>query len=312
MSVQITTAFVEQFKGNVVHLVQQKGSRLREAVEVETVTGKNAFFEQIGKTAAQQRTSRHSDTPRVDTPHARRRVCLVDYDWADLIDDADKLRMLIDPTSDYAQAAMWALGRAKDDVIIENALGNAYGGEEGASTVTLANANKVAAFDGTATTGNNLNIQTLRKVKEKFDSNDVDESIPIYIAIGSSQLQALLGETAIQSADYNTVKALVQGEIDTFLGFKFIRTERLATLGSTVAYDKDDGSYGSGGNTFATGGRRCFAWAQDGLLLATAKDVTGKISERADKSYSTQVYACMGIGATRMEENKVVEILCKE
>ena len=47
MSVQITTAFVEQYKGNVEHLVQQKGSRLREAVEVETVTGTNAFFEQI-------------------------------------------------------------------------------------------------------------------------------------------------------------------------------------------------------------------------------------------------------------------------
>lgn len=60
MSVQITTAFVEQYKGNVEHLVQQKGSRLREAVEVETVTGKNAYFEQLGKTTAQQRTSRHS------------------------------------------------------------------------------------------------------------------------------------------------------------------------------------------------------------------------------------------------------------
>tara|TARA_R100001594_G_scaffold5297_2_gene16827 strand:- start:5804 stop:5950 length:147 start_codon:yes stop_codon:yes gene_type:complete len=48
MSVQITTAMVEQYKGNVEHLVQQKGSRLRSAVGVETVVGKNAFFEQIG------------------------------------------------------------------------------------------------------------------------------------------------------------------------------------------------------------------------------------------------------------------------
>ena len=104
---------------------------------------------------------------------------------------------------------------------------------------------------------------------------------------------------------------MVQGEIDTFLGFKFIRTERLAVKADAFAYSKDTG-YGSGSQTFDAGARRCFAWAQDGLLLATAKDVTGKISERADKSYSTQVYACMGIGATRMEENKVVEILCNE
>jgi len=311
MSSEITTAFVKQFSANVFHLSQQKGSRLAPLVRNESQRGKSAFYDRIGAVTAQKRVSRHADTPQIDTPHSRRRVTLVDYEWADLIDDADKLRMLIDPTSDYAQAAMWALGRAKDDVIIENALGNAYGGEEGASTVTLAAANKVAAFDGTATTGTNLNIKTLRKVKETFDANDVDESIPRYIAIGSSQLQALLGETAIQSADYNTVKALVQGEIDTFLGFKFIRTERLATLVGSFGYNKDTGAVESG-ETFAAGARRCFAWAQDGLLLATAKDVTGKISERADKSYSTQVYACMGIGATRMEENKVVEILCNE
>jgi len=312
MSSEITTAFVKQFSANVFHLSQQKGSRLASLVRNESQRGKSAFYDRIGAVTAVKRTSRHADTPQIDTPHSRRRVTLVDYEWADLIDDADKLRMLIDPASDYAQSAVFALGRSKDDVIIENALGNAYGGEEGASTVTLASANKVVAFDGTSTTGNNLNLQTLRKIKQRFDANDVDESIPRYIAIGSSQLNSLLGETAITSSDYNSVKALVQGEIDTFLGFRFVRTERLDTLAATPAYNNADGTHGSGSQTLATGARRCIAWAQDGLLLATAKDVTGKISERADKSYSTQVYACMGIGATRMEENKVVEVLCKE
>lgn len=312
MSSEITTAFVKQFSANVFHLSQQKGSRLAALVRNESQRGKSAFYDRIGAVTAVKRTSRHADTPQIDTPHSRRRVTLVDYEWADLIDDADKLRMLIDPASDYAQSAVFALGRSKDDVIIENALGNAYGGEEGASTVTLASANKVVAFDGTSTTGNNLNLQTLRKVKQRFDANDVDESIPRYIAIGSSQLNSLLGETAITSSDYNSVKALVQGEINTFLGFRFVRTERLDTLSATPSYNNADGTHGSGSQTLATGARRCIAWAQDGILLATAKDVNGKISERADKSYSTQVYASMGIGATRMEENKVVEILCKE
>ena len=85
MSVQITTAFVEQYKSNVFHLAQQKGSRLRDAVRTETVTGKSHFFERIGAVAAQLRTSRHSDTPRMDTPHSRRKVTMDDYDWADLI-----------------------------------------------------------------------------------------------------------------------------------------------------------------------------------------------------------------------------------
>ena len=95
MSVQITTAFVEQYKSNVFHLAQQKGSRLRDAVRTETVTGKSHFFERIGSVAAQLRTSRHSDTPRMDTPHSRRKVTMDDYDWADLIDNEDKVRMLI-------------------------------------------------------------------------------------------------------------------------------------------------------------------------------------------------------------------------
>ena len=93
MSTQITTAFVEQYKSNVLHLAQQKGSRLRNAVRVEMVTGKSAFFERIGSTAAEKRTSRHSDTPRMDTPHSRRKVSLDDYDWADLIDQEDKVSM---------------------------------------------------------------------------------------------------------------------------------------------------------------------------------------------------------------------------
>src|SRR5262245_62205782 len=131
MSVQITTAFVEAYKSNVYHLVQQKGSRLRRAVRVESVTGKNAFFEQIGQTAARQRTSRHSDTPRMDTPHLRRRVSLLDFDWADLIDQEDQVRLLIDPASPYAQAASWAMGRAMDDEIIRAADGVAFTGESG-------------------------------------------------------------------------------------------------------------------------------------------------------------------------------------
>jgi len=61
-----------------------------------------------------------------------------------------------------------------------------------------------------------------------------------------------------------------------------------------------------------SGDRLCYAFAQDGLKLAVGKDVMARIDERNDKSYSTQVYYCATFGATRMEENKVVEIACSE
>ena len=114
MSTEITTAFVEQYKSNVFHLAQQKGSRLRNAVKTENVTGKAHFFERIGSTAAEKRTSRHSDTPRMDTPHSRRKVTMDDYDWADLIDNEDKVRMLISSSSEYAMAGACVSFRTKD------------------------------------------------------------------------------------------------------------------------------------------------------------------------------------------------------
>lgn len=286
MSVQITTAFVQQYSANVQLLSQQKGSRLRGAVREESQTGKNAYYDQIGSTAARKRPSRHADTPRMDTPHARRRVSLVDYDWADLIDNEDKIRMLIDPTSAYAMAAANAMGRAMDDAIIAAALGTAYTGETGATSTTLPAAQKIA--HGSA----GLNLTKLLQAKEILDGADVDEDIPRFIALSAKQVSDLLNTTEVKSSDYNTVKALAAGQIDSFLGFKFIRTERL--------------------NTDATPSRQVICWAQDGILLAVGADVTAKITERADKNYATQVFFSMSIEATRMEEVKLVEIAANE
>ena len=289
MSSQITTAFVQQYSANVQMLSQQMGSRLRDAVRVESIVGKNAFMDQIGVATAQLRTSRHADTPQLDTPHARRRLSLADYEYADLIDDEDKVRMLIDPTSSYAQAAAAAMGRAMDDVIITAALGTASSGETGSGSASLdATANMV----GSSSTNVNLSVSILREAKRKLDAQDVDPSIPRYIAVGPSQIESLLSETAVTSADFNTVKALVQGEVDTFMGFKFIMTNRLSIDSNDI--------------------RSCFAWAEDGITLGIGKDISARIDERADKGYATQVYYCMSIGAVRMEESKVVKIFCDE
>lgn len=285
MSTQVTTAFVQQYSANVQMLSQQMGSRLRDAVRVENMTGKNAFFDQVGKATAQKRTTRHADTPQIDTPHARRRVSLVDYEYADLIDDQDKVRMLIDPTSAYAQAAAAAMGRAMDDEIIASALGTAYTGETGSTATSLPAAQQIA--NG----GADMSLAKLREAKKILDLADVDPSIPRYIACGPDQIEALLADTNVTSSDFNTVKALVQGEVNQFMGFNFIVTNRLAKAGNI---------------------RSCFAWAEDGLALAVGRDVMARIDERSDKGYATQVYYCMSIGSTRMEEEKVVQIDCDE
>ena len=283
MSSQITTAFVEQYSANIQMLSQQMGSLLRDKVRVESVVGKNAFFDQVGSVTAQLRTSRHADTPQIDTPHSRRRLSLADYEFADLIDQTDKVRLLIDPTSSYAQAAAMAMGRAMDDVIITAALGTASTGETGTGTETV----QTGVVKGT--TG--LTVAKLISAKDLLDKADVDPSIPRHIIVGPEQLGNLLGDSEVTSSDFNTVKALVRGELDSYLGFKFTVSNRLPKTGND---------------------RTCIAYAQDGLLLGIGKDISARIDERADKSYATQVYYCQTIGATRMESAKVVPIVAIE
>ena len=283
MSSQITTAFVQQYSANIQMLSQQMGSLLRDKVRVESVVGKNAFFDQVGSVTAQLKTSRHSDTPQIDTPHSRRRVSLADYEYADLIDQQDKVRLLIDPTSSYAQAAAFAMGRAMDDVIIAAATGTAFTGETGATSE--------AAQTPIAAGGTGLTIAKLRTAKQTFDLASVDPSIPRHIVVGPEQITNLLGTTEVTSSDFNTVKALANGEVNSFLGFNFTVSNRLSKTGND---------------------RTCIAFAQDGITLGIGKDVNARIDERADKSYATQVYYCMSIGATRMEQVKVLGIVCQE
>jgi hypothetical protein len=99
-----------------------------------------------------------------------------------------------------------------------------------------------------------------------------------------------LAETEITSSDYNVVKALVQGEVNTFMGFSFIRTELIGVDGNSD--------------------QKVLFFAKSGIKLAVGSNPTARISERADKNHATQVFYSMCIGATRMEEKQVGYIEC--
>ena len=177
MSAQITTAFVNQFSSNIQMLSQQMGSLLRNAVDVETVNGEKAFFDQVGSAAAVLRTTRHADTPLIDTPHSRRMVTMSDYEYADLIDDQDKVRLLVDPTSTYARAAAAAMGRAMDDVIISAALSTSLTGKDGTTSTPFDTNNQIAVGAPGQT------LPKLTEAKETLHSNNVAPSIPRYIGV---------------------------------------------------------------------------------------------------------------------------------
>lgn len=312
-SFEITEAFVEGFKNNIYMLSQQKEARLFGRSRVESQNSKTDFYERIGIAEGQEVTERHGDTPINNTPHSRRAVTLSDFDYGDLIDNFDRVRLLIEPQNAYVMAAVAYLNRKKDDIFISAALGNARSGEDGETLTALPDAQRIVALNSALTTLTNLNVDTLRRTNKVFDDADVEDDAMRYFAFTGSQKQSLLSETEVTSSDFASVKALVEGRIDTFLGFKFVRTERLPVTAAIVAYDASNGVVGGAADAnVAAGARRCFAWIEDGMLSSMGINLKANVAPRPDKKWSTQIYVCQSVGAVRMEEVKVVEVLCTE
>jgi len=311
---QIESWRVQAYAQNVYNLSQQKGSRLASLVRNEEFTGKTEYFDRLGLATAQDKQGRNSETPNLNIDHSKRALTTITREWGTLVDRKDKVQQIHNPTSEYSVAAQNALGRKMDSVIIQAAAGTARTGEDGSGTTALGNAQKVTSVASSAI--DYPNLQLLRKTKRLMDAAEAVGQR--YIIHDSSFLEALLNVTAITSADFNTVKALVAGEIDTFMGFKFIHTEQIASElaatydTATYKWDATTGLYSSGGTVLGATDKFALAIVGDGVILGKNPDsMIGRVDERQDKSYSTQVYAALDCGAVRLEEAKVVQMIYK-
>lgn len=313
MNNQIESWRVQQYAANVYQLSQQKGSRLASLVRNETFTGKAEFFDRLGLATAQDKVGRNSDTPNLDLAHSRRMVTSLTREWGTLVDKKDKVQNIHMPENEYAIAAQNALGRKMDEVIIKAAFGSAPTGEDGSGTQSLGTGQKVAAVASAAL--DYANPQAIRKAKLLMDKAEVVGTR--YLVHGADFLEALLSQTVVTSVDYNTVKALVSGELDTWLGFKFIHSEIVSGMTAsaldvdTFKYDTGTGLYNASGTVLGATDKVALAFVGDGLIFGKNPLALARVDERSDKSYSTQVYAAMDFGAVRMEEAKCVQIIYK-
>jgi hypothetical protein len=213
--------------------------------------------------------------------------------------------MLAEPTSPYAQAQAMALGREMDDRIITEVLGTAYAGQSGGTSVTFADDSLSINGDGTSTTlgtaatpdgsgaEGDISLAKMLLMMQIFNQADVDPDIPKHWMVNPKSMMDMLNLTEPKSADYNTIKVLMQGKIETWMGFSWFWSNRVTKDGT------DSTTY------------RSIAWAQDGIILGTSEGVTSRISERDDKNYTRQVYSEMSIGALRLDGDKVHECLNK-
>lgn len=295
MSQNIPTHYAQQYASNVELLLQQRGSKLRDTVNFNPIRGAKAAspVDQIGAVEATKRTTRYPKLTPADTPTDRPWVYPSDYDWNDLIDSIDKLRMLTDPQSSYVTNGTYALGRAQDSEIITSFFADRKTGENGGITTSFPAAQQVAVnFGASGAVG--LTVAKLREAKRLMMAAEVDlETDPLTLGVTSKQHDNMLAEIQVISLDFNEKPVLTEGMITRFLGFNFKQTERFQTDGS--------------------GYRRCPAYAKSGMHLAMWNDITSDVSIRRDLAgLPVQVYVYGTFGATRTQEKKVVEIKCSE
>ena len=291
MSIEITTAFVKQYSAGVRMLQQQRSSRLQDAVLNDPgVVGDRAFYDQVDATAMAEVTNRHGDTEYTDTPHRRRMVTLATYDVADLVDRADRRRLLNDPINPYSRSMAAAAGRQIDDVVIAAFEATASTGVDGSGTSAFdtnfsfseASANAFAVAD----------LVKARRLLEEAENMEDEGDYSWHIVCAADQRQKLLGDSTLTSSDFNTVRALVNGQINQYLGLNFIKSQRTDVTSGGI--------------------RDVFVWVKASMQLAIGQEPRAFMDVLPQKRHSIQVRYEQDCGATRMDEKGVVRILADE
>lgn len=286
--------YVQQFSSNIQLKLQQKGSRLSNAVMSGNHVGSQASpVDQFGAINANKVTGRYQPITPVDAPTDRRWVFPQDYDLAQLLDSFDKLRLLIDPMSSYVTNAVYALGRAKDQEILNGLLGTNYVGNNGSTTVAVP-ASQIVSVQQGAASATNLTVAKLRKAKQILMSNYVDLDVDaIYMAINGINHDSLLAEVQVISTEFNDKPVMVDGKVTRFLGIDFIHTELVFTGTDDIA-----------GTSTALP-----VWAKSGAYAGIWMDNMTDVSQRKDlTSLPYQAYVMGTFGATRLEEKKVCQV----
>ena len=293
MTVTIDKNHVIAYQNNIIHLSAQRGSRLMGTVMNKDIVGKFGYFDLLAPSEAVKHTTRFGKTNIIDQEHSRRLVNLVEFDWGTFIDRIDTVRMIIDVQGPYVTNAVDALGRSKDTLIIAAATGNAIDVDaaEAQTNVALPAAQIIDKDVGGV--ASDLNIAKLIAAKRVFWDNDVDLDLPenrLVCVLNGSALESLLNTTDTTSSDFNTVRALVKGDLDQFMGMDFIKSNRLL---DNAASEK-----------------QILIYAKSGIGLGIGMDMQVSIDRIPEQRNNILVQAAQQLDATRVEDKKVVSVEC--
>lgn len=286
MSQFITEAFKVDFKTTVELLLQTMGSQLADKVTTDTYQGTGGRpVNQIGPVTARKLENRHEDTRNDDVPHASRWVEPSDYVHSPLVDNEDKLRSAIDPTSSYAKNGAMALGRAKDAEILQAFFATSKTGNQGQSTEAFSATYQITEAGTVGLTVDKLKVaqQMLITAKNNMRGDK------FYLGLNGRQHYRLLQDTQAINRDYEFAKN-ENGMIVRILNFEVVICEEITDFLT------------SGNNVLIP------VWAQSGMHLGMWNDIETKIDQLPSKNYATQVYLRGTFGGTRLQQGKVIQI----
>jgi hypothetical protein len=309
MSNEYPTWFIKDYHDGVIHIAQQRFSRLRSNVRVETIRGNESFFDKIGIVEVAPITSRHADTKYTDTPHERRRVTAAPHAVADLFDEADVVRSLNQPGNPYSTAQAQGVARFWDTQVINAAHGSAWTGQEGTTekdwtTFGTDIANDYLSDGGTI----GLTTHKIARSRELLHANEVDDEF--HMVIRARQILNLSLEEVVNqqivgggletlplafapagNMDRNNKMLASTGTIGSYYGFTFHETQLVKVVGNDA---------------------EVIAYAKGSIVLGIQQDMRTRITEMPDKNYSTQVHTRVDAGAVRLDEDGVLKVLCDE
>ena len=297
MSLTIDQFYPNQYQTNVDLAIQQFESKLQGAVSREDFEGKRKAFNLLNSRAASIISARKQSTPNNDPALEKYWLTQNSYQVTETLDEFDDfyLAQIVLPTSPMVQNFGASFNRTIDDVIIAAVDGNRFTGEDGTTLSELSGFNGdsqrigVDFVESGSSVSSGLTIGKLRQASFLLDNQTVPED-DRFIVIGPSQKRDLLRAGEIGDADYNTVRALVNAEIDTFMGFKFIHSTRLGTIG---------------------GNRKVLAFHRTGVKFSLGQRKS-YMDVRPDLSHAMTIRSTMALGAVRTEDEKVVTIQCAE
>lgn len=279
MSISLSNAFVTLFDAEVKQAYQGKAMLVGAVRQRRGVEGSTVKFPKVGRGVATPRITQTDVTP-LNVGFSNVTCTLSDWNAAEYSDIFSQAKVNFDERSELVQVLGNAIGRRQDQLILD-----ALSAASGTGTVS----NDIGGSD------TNMNVAKLREAKRLLDRANVPPE-GRHIILHASGLASLLAETAVTSSDFNTVKALVAGEINTFLGFTF-----------HILGDRSEGGLAIDGSL----DRTCFAFHKDAIGYAEGIAPRTEINYIPEKT-SFLVNSVFSAGAVAIDSEGIVKITARE